>query len=65
MKMTTLWKEMMMLDVIYGESQAWSSMNPVTLVQSWRKLIPDREDDLQGFPNEKIKNLKFLTWCVL
>jgi hypothetical protein len=27
----------------------------VTLVRSWRKLLPDlEEDDLQGFPNKKI-----------
>jgi hypothetical protein len=29
-------------------------VNPVTLVRSWRKLLPDLEDDLQRFPNEEI-----------
>jgi hypothetical protein len=47
-----LWDKMMALDVIYGELWSWSSVNPVTLVQSWRKLLPDlEEDDLQGFYN--------------
>jgi hypothetical protein len=27
-------KRMVVLDAIYGKSQAWSSMNPVMLVQS-------------------------------
>jgi hypothetical protein len=36
-------------------------VNPVTLVQSWRKLLPDLEDDdLQGFPNEEINKFKIL-----
>jgi hypothetical protein len=54
-------KKMMVLDAIYGMSRAWTSMNPVTLVQSWRKLLPDLEDDdVQGFPNEEIsKSEKF------
>jgi hypothetical protein len=47
-----LWgKKMMVLAAIYSVSWAWSSMNPVTLVSSWRKLLLDL-DDLQGFPNE-------------
>jgi hypothetical protein len=38
-------------------SWAWSSVNPVTLVRSWRKLLPDLEDDdLQSFPNEISKS---------
>jgi hypothetical protein len=45
---------------IYSISRAWSSMNPVTLVQSWRKLLPDLEDDLQSFPNEEIGKSKIL-----
>jgi hypothetical protein len=48
-----------MLDVIYGVSQAWSSVNPVMLVQSWRKLLPDTEqDDLQGFPSKETSRCK-------
>jgi hypothetical protein len=44
----------MVLDAIYGASQAWSFVNPITLVQSWRKLLPDlQDDDLQGFPNKE------------
>jgi hypothetical protein len=49
-----LWKKMTVLDAVYGVSRGWSSMNPVTLVRSWRKLIPNlEEDDLQGFSNEE------------
>jgi hypothetical protein len=29
-----LWKKMTVLDTIYGVSRAWSSVNPVTMVQS-------------------------------
>jgi hypothetical protein len=42
-------EEMMVLDGIYGISQALSSMNPVTLVRLWSKFLSDLEDDdLQG-----------------
>jgi hypothetical protein len=42
------------LDAIYGVSRAWSSMNSVTPIWSWRKPLPYlEEDDLQGFPNEE------------
>jgi hypothetical protein len=43
----------MVLDAIYGISRAWSSVNPIPLVPSWRKL-PDLEDQLHSFPNEEI-----------
>jgi hypothetical protein len=48
-------EKMTMFNAIYGVSWAWS-VNPVTLVRSWRKLVPDLEDDLQDFPNEEIKS---------
>jgi hypothetical protein len=32
-------------------------MCPVTLVQSWRKLLPNL-DDLQRFPNEEIRKFE-------
>jgi hypothetical protein len=53
-----LWKKMTVLDALHGVSQAWSSVNPVMLVSSWRKLLPYLEEyDLQGFPNEeKVQN---------
>jgi hypothetical protein len=35
-----LWKRMMVLDVIYGVSQAWSPVNPVMLVLLWQKFLP-------------------------
>jgi hypothetical protein len=49
---------MMVLDAIYGISQAWSSVNPVMLVQSQRKLLPDiEEEDLQGFSSgQQVQN---------
>jgi hypothetical protein len=52
---------MMVLDAIHGISWVWSSVNPATLVQSWRKLVPDlEEDDLQGFPKEEISKSEIL-----
>jgi hypothetical protein len=52
---------MMVFDAIYGVSQAWSSMNPVMLIQSWRKRLPDlEEDDLHSFHNERITTYKIL-----
>jgi hypothetical protein len=43
---------MMVLDAIYGISQAWSCVNPVMLIGSWRKLVSDLEEaDLQVFSN--------------
>jgi hypothetical protein len=52
-------EKVMVLDGIYSVSLAWSSMNPVMLVQSWRKLLPGREeDDLQGFTGEEISKPK-------
>jgi hypothetical protein len=54
-------KKMTVLDAINGVSWAWSSMNPVMLVRSWRKRLPDlEEDDLQGFPNEEIRKSEIL-----
>jgi hypothetical protein len=51
----------MTLNAIYGVSRAWSAVNPVMLVRSWRKLLPDlEEEDLQGFSNEVISSLKIL-----
>jgi hypothetical protein len=51
----------MVLDAIYSISQAWSSVNPVTLVWSWRKLVPDlEEDDLQVFYIEEISKSEIL-----
>jgi hypothetical protein len=51
----------MELDDIYGISQAWPSVNPVTLVQSWRKPVPDLEEyGLQGFCNEEISKSEIL-----
>jgi hypothetical protein len=50
---------------IYGICWAWSSVNPVMLVHSGRKHLPDLEDDLQGFPNEENRKFKILTQCAL
>jgi hypothetical protein len=42
-------------------SQAWSSVNSVTLVQLWRKLLQGLEEDyLLGFPNKEIRRSKIL-----
>jgi hypothetical protein len=52
---------MTVLDAIYSISRAWSSINPVMLVQSWGKLIPELEkDDLQGFPNKDMSKSNIL-----
>jgi hypothetical protein len=37
----------------YGISQAWSPVNPAMLIRSWRKLLSDLEDDLQGFSDKE------------
>jgi hypothetical protein len=29
--------------VLNSRYQTWSSMNPITLISSWRKLLPDLE----------------------
>jgi hypothetical protein len=52
---------MMVLDAIYRVSWAWSSVNPVMLVQLWRKLLPYlEEDDFKSFPNEEVSKSKIL-----
>jgi hypothetical protein len=51
-------EKIMVLDAIYSVSRVWSSVNPVTLVRSWRKLLPDLEE--QGFPNKKISKSEIL-----
>jgi hypothetical protein len=52
---------MMVLDAIYSVSQAWSSMNPVMLVQPWMKLVPNiEEDDFQSFPNEEFSKSEII-----
>jgi hypothetical protein len=41
-------------------------MTPVTLVQSWRELLPDLEDGLQDFCNEEISSFEILgVWCAM
>jgi hypothetical protein len=35
-------------------------MNLVILVLSWSKLLPNLEDDLQGFPNEEVDNSEII-----
>jgi hypothetical protein len=40
-----LWKKMLVLHGIYSISLAWSSISPVMLVRSWRKPLPDLEED--------------------
>jgi hypothetical protein len=56
----------MLLDAIYG-IYAWSSVNPVMLVLSWRKLVPDLEEgNLQHFPKEEISESEILdTVCAM
>jgi hypothetical protein len=54
-------EKMMLLDTIYSTSWASFSVTPVTMVQSWRKFLPDLdEDDLQGFPNKEFSKSKIL-----
>jgi hypothetical protein len=57
MKTTQLdYGKKMMLDAKKSVSWAWPSVNPVTLVPSWIKLLPDLEVDLKGSPNEGVRN---------
>jgi hypothetical protein len=43
------------LDAIYSVPWAKPSVNPVMLVRSWGKLLPNlQDDDLQGFHNKEI-----------
>lgn len=51
---------MSLLDAIYSVSQAWSSMDPETLIQSQRNLLPDLEEDMQVFADEEIKKSEIL-----
>jgi hypothetical protein len=54
-------KKIKALDAIYGVSRARSSVNPVTLVRSRRKLLPHlEENDLQSFRNEGISKSEIL-----
>jgi hypothetical protein len=48
------------LEAVYNISQAWPSMNPVTLFRTWKKLLPGVEDDMQGFPNEETSSSEIL-----
>lgn len=51
---------MSLLDAIYSVSQAWSSMDPETLIQSQRNLLPDLEEDMQVFADEEISKSEIL-----
>jgi hypothetical protein len=58
---TAFWKKFAVLDALYSIFWALSSMNPLTVVWLWRKLLLGLKDgDLPGFPNE-ISKSKFLT----
>ena len=39
------WKKMTILDAINGVTQSWNKIKPITLVQSWRKILPNIEGD--------------------
>jgi hypothetical protein len=57
---TVLQTKMTVLVAIYTLSRLWSFVNPVTLVQSCRKVLPDTDDDFQGFPGEEINKSEIL-----
>ena len=40
------WKKMSVLDAIHGIAKSWSKVKPITLVRSWRKILPNVEIDL-------------------
>lgn len=40
----SFWKNLTILDAIYGVSLAWSEISPVSFVQSWKKLLPDLDN---------------------
>jgi DDE superfamily endonuclease len=40
------WKKLSVLDAIHGIAKSWSKVKPITLVRSWRKILPNVEIDL-------------------
>uniref|UniRef100_A0A0K0EBY7 HTH CENPB-type domain-containing protein n=1 Tax=Strongyloides stercoralis TaxID=6248 RepID=A0A0K0EBY7_STRER len=40
------WKKMTLSDALHEIAEAWSEVKPVTLIRSWRKIIPNVEKDL-------------------
>jgi hypothetical protein len=59
-----LWKKIMVWGAIYSISQAWSYVNPVMLVRSWRKLLPDLEEDVR-FEVLTAPSTKMAVFCVV
>jgi len=47
------WKKMTVLDAIHGIAQSWSKIKPVTLLRSWRSVLPDIETDLMDSEENK------------
>jgi hypothetical protein len=50
------WKQFTALDSIYNIALAWNMVKPLMLIRSWRKIIPDinEDDDFAGFADDVI-----------
>lgn len=58
----TFWKKLTVLDAIHGIFKAWADVKPQTLVRSWRKLLPDlEENDFNGFPDDDSSTTEIMT----
>jgi hypothetical protein len=50
------WKQFTVLDAIYDIALAWNMVKPLMLIRSWRKIMPDinEDDDFAGFADDVI-----------
>uniref|UniRef100_A0A6P7HDQ1 Jerky protein homolog-like n=1 Tax=Diabrotica virgifera virgifera TaxID=50390 RepID=A0A6P7HDQ1_DIAVI len=47
----SFWKDFTILDAIYEVRSVWEKTKPLTIVRSWKKIMPDicEDDDFLGF----------------
>jgi hypothetical protein len=50
------WKQFTVFNAIYDTALAWNMVKPLMLIGSWRKMIPDinEDDDFAGFADDVI-----------
>ena len=59
------WKRMSTLNAIHGIAKSWPKVKPITLVRSWRKILPNVEIDLSECEEIEASDISLSEICGL